>query len=61
MTVQLKSSLTTVFEIIYYEVYRTITLNKSGIPSPVIPEVGTIGIYSLGFKPSQYIAALNFC
>lgn len=37
-----------------YEVYLIITDNKSGIPSPVIPEVGTIGKNDLISLFSQY-------
>lgn len=61
ITVQLNSSFYTIFLLMKVDVYLTMTDSKSGIPSPVTPDVGTIGTYSLGFMPSQYIATLNFC
>lgn len=52
-TVQLNDYLTATFFFKNVDVYLTITDSKSGIPSPVIPEVGTIDTYELGSRLSQ--------
>jgi hypothetical protein len=58
-TVQANYYFNVIFSFKNYIEYFSITPNKSGIPSPVIPDVGTIETYYLIFSFFQYNVVLN--